>query len=96
MKKKIQTVNKHAPQVEFILYHSNDKGYCPAANKEVIGICNARNIVKKVMKLNAKQVELVINKIQDEDKVLVFGKDMDAFFVDKVKKFADVFYLGVK
>jgi hypothetical protein len=89
------TVNKHRPQIEFSLWHSNEKGYCPVANREIIGICNARHIIKSVLKLGNTDVERVLNKIQDEDKVLVFGKDIDPFFEKRVKVYPNVFFLGV-
>jgi hypothetical protein len=97
MKEKIRlrTVNKHKPVIEFSLWHSNENGYVPVANREIIGICNARLIIKKVLKLSNLDVEKVLDKIQDEEKVLVFGKDIDSFFDSKVRKYPSVFYLGV-
>lgn len=95
MKTKVQTVNKHAPQVEFILWHSNQNGYCPVGNREIIGVCNTRDIIKKTFKINAKQVEMVISKLADEEKVLVFGKNVKPFFETKIKKIPNVFFLGV-
>jgi hypothetical protein len=52
-------------------------------------------IVKKVLRLSNADTEKVLNKIQDEEKVLVFGKDIEPFFEPKVRKYANVFYLGV-
>jgi hypothetical protein len=97
MREKIRqrTVNKHKPVIEFSLWHSNPNGYCPAANREVIGICNARMIIKKVLRLSNADVEKVLDKIQDEEKVLVFGLDMEPFFEPKVRKYPNVFFLGV-
>ena len=96
MKKIVRTVNKIKPRIEFILWHSNEKGYCPVGNRETIGICNARNIIKKVMNLKADQIELILDKIQDENKYLVFGKDIDAFFDTKIRKYPNVFFLGTE
>ena len=93
-KKLIRTVNKKKPQIEFALWASNDKGYCPVGNREIIGIMNARVIVKKIFNLNGAQIEIVLNKIQDEGKYLVFGKDVDPFFESRIKKYPNVFYLG--
>jgi hypothetical protein len=92
---RLRTVNKKRPQIEFSLWHSNETGYVPVSNREIIGICNARLIVKKVLKLSAVNVEKVLDKIQDEDKVLVFGNGIDPFFEPKVRKYPNVFYLGV-
>jgi hypothetical protein len=95
MKKIVRTVNKHKPQIEFSLWHSNDKGYCPVGNREQIGICNTRDIVKKILNLKNNQIEMVLDKIQDEGKFLVFGENIDAFFEDKIRKYPNVFFLGV-
>ena len=92
----VRTVNKKKPQIEFTLWASNEKGYCPVANREIIGIMNAREIVKKVLKLTGAQVEMVLDKLQDENKYLVFGKDIQAFFEPEMKKYPNVFFLGVK
>jgi len=94
MKKIVRTVNKVAPRVEFKLYHSNEYGYCPVGNREIIGICNAREIVKKVFHLNAEQANMVLDKLQDENKFLVFEKDIEAFFDTKIRNYKNVFYLG--
>jgi len=94
VKKTVRTVNKKKPQREFTLWASNEKGYCPVGNREIIGICNARNIIAKTLKLTGKQVEIVLNKIQDENKYLVFGKNVDPFFETKIKRYPNVFYLG--
>jgi hypothetical protein len=97
MKEKIRqmTINKHKPLIQFSLWHSNDRGYCPVANREVIGICNARDIVKKVLHLKNTEVEMVLTKIAEEDKVLVFGKGIDPFFDNRVRAYHNVFLLGV-
>jgi len=92
--KLVRTVNKRAPVREFTLWHSNEKGYCPVGNREIIGVMNAREIVKKVFNLTGKEIEFVLNKIQDENKYLVFGNDVDPFFVSKISKLPDVFFLG--
>jgi len=94
MRKRVQTVNKHKPRVEFTLWASNEKGYCPVGNREIIGICNARNIVRKTLKLNAAQTELVLDKLYDEGKYLVFGKNVNTYFDTKVAKVPNVFFLG--
>jgi len=93
-KKLVRTVNKGKPVVEFTLWHSNENGYCPVANREIIGIINARFIVKKVLNITAKQVEMVINKIQEEKNYIVFGKDIEPYFESKIKKLPNVFFLG--
>jgi hypothetical protein len=90
-----RTVNVGKPKIEFSLWHSDEKGYCPVANREVIGIMHTREIVKKVFGLDNKSVEIILNKIQDEEKVLVFGKDIEPFFEMGVKKYPNVFFLGV-
>jgi len=95
MKKIIRTVNKNKPQIEFSLWASKENGYCPVSNREIIGICNARNIVKKVFKLNAKQTEMVLDKIYDEGKFIVFGKGIDPFFDTKIRKIPNAMFLGV-
>jgi len=94
-KKLYRTVNKRAPKVEFVLWRANEKGYCPVANRELIGICNARIIVKKLLKLTGKQTNLVLQKIQSENKYLIWGKNTEAFFDTKMVKLPEVFYLGV-
>jgi hypothetical protein len=95
MKKRVQTVNKHKPQVEFKLWASNNKGYCPVGNREIIGICNTRIVIKKALKLNAKQTEHAINFIQDTGKFLIFGRDIDPYFATKISKVPNAFFLGV-
>ena len=92
--KRVRTVNKAEPRTKFLLYHSNEKGYCPVSNREIIGIVNARNIVKKVLNLKAKEVDLIINKLQDERGVLIFGKGVKPHFEDRITKTPNVFFLG--
>jgi hypothetical protein len=42
-----------------------------------------------------KSIGEILDKIQDEEKVLVFGKNIDPFFDKKVGKYPNAFYLGV-
>ena len=92
--KNIRTVNVGKPKVEYTLFASNDKGYCPVNNREIIGIMNARKLVKRVLNLKNEQVEMVLNKIYEEGKFLVFGKTFDPYFDDKVRKVKNAIFLG--
>jgi hypothetical protein len=91
---RLMTVNKHKPQIQFGLWHSNEKGYCPVLNREVIGICKAREYLHFVLK-DKKKVELVLDKVREEEKVFVFGKDIDPFFEKNPGKYPNAFFLGV-
>jgi hypothetical protein len=95
MKKIVRTVNKAAPRCEFKLWHSNEKGYCPVGNREIIGICKVREILKKILHFDNHKIDIIICKIMEENKIFVFGKDTDRpYFIDKMDKTSNVFFLG--